>query len=72
MSGTQKMAWYDPFRNWLSSALKREARKQADQQKEAYFWAMRKFRDRSRYMPHQGKRECERRRMGGFAGSGGK
>jgi hypothetical protein len=23
---------------------------------------------RSRYMPHQGHRECERRRIGGFAG----
>lgn len=25
-----------------------------------------RFMDHSRYMPHQGKRECERRRLGGF------
>ena len=25
----------------------------------------------SKYMPHQGERECERRRVGGFNGSGG-
>lgn len=26
----------------------------------------------SKYTPHQGKRECLRRRMGGFAGTNGK
>lgn len=26
---------------------------------------------RSKYKPHQGKRECERRRIGGYAGKSG-
>ena len=29
------------------------------------------YRQSSRYEPHQGARECERRRIGGFAGSAG-